>query len=361
MDERQTIERTRLSYLKMPSLRHTLRLVLVITLTAIITIGGWVGWKVYASASRITGNKNPLSLVSAFSPVDLKEVNGRTNILLAGYSKDDPGHSGAELTDSIMILSMNQSTKSAVVISVPRDLYVNVPSYGYSKINAAYEYGESDNFSEAGYANGGMGLLEKTIKQTLGVDISYYGLINYTAFKSAVDAVGGITITISSSNPRGIYDSNTGIKFANGSVTLDGQTALNLARSRGDSYYSYGFPNSDFDRTKYQQAMLLALKGKASNASVIANPLKIGELADSVGDNVKTNMQINEMETLYSVMKDVNDNNIETITLNNIEGTNLLIDYRTLNGQSALIPALGLNNFSAIDNAIDNLLAPKTQ
>lgn len=346
--------------LKIPSLKRTLRLSLSLIMLTVFVLGGWLSWKVYASASKITGNNNPISLVKAFSPVSLKEINGRTNILLAGYSADDPRHSGAELTDSMMILSINKATKSAAVISVPRDLYVNIPGYGYSKINAAYEYGEAINFSEAGYASGGMGLLEKTIKETLGIDTNYYGLINYSAFKSAVDAVGGITITINSSDPRGIYDSNTGIKLANGSVTLDGQTALNLARARGDAY-SYGYLNSDFDRTKYQQAMLVALKNKASSTSVIANPLKIGELADSVGSNVKTDMQINEMETLYSIMKGVSDSNERTITLDNVSGVNLLADYRTANGQSALIPALGIDNFNAIKTAINNLLTTHIQ
>jgi LCP family protein required for cell wall assembly len=188
-------------------LKRAAALVILIALVA----GSWLGWKIYHDAAKLTGDKNPLQLLSAFTPAALKQTDGRTNILLAGYSADDAGHQGADLTDSIMILSINQADKSAVVISVPRDLYVDIPGYGYSKINAAYEYGQSENFSAAGYPDGGMGLLEQTLTQDFGVQFNYYSLINYSAFEDAVNAVGGVTVNIQSSDPRGLYDPNTGL------------------------------------------------------------------------------------------------------------------------------------------------------
>jgi LCP family protein required for cell wall assembly len=318
---------------------------------AVLVVSAWIGWRFYAATAAATGNNNPLQLLSAFSPADLKQTNGRVNILVAGYSADDPGHSGAQLTDSIMILSINPTTKDSYVLSVPRDLWVNIPDFGYSKINAAYADGESQNFNQTGYFNGGMGLLQEVIQDNLGVNLNYYSLINYTAVKDAVNAVGGVSVTINSSDPRGLYDPYTNLKLPNGSVTLNGQQALDLMRSRGDGAGSYGFDNGDFDRIKDQQVVLLALKSKMS--SLYSNPLKIVSVVSSVGSNVKTDLQLNEMETLYSLIKDVNASNIKTYSLQKINGQQLLTSYTSYSGQSALIPFN--DDFSQIQNSVLSL------
>jgi LCP family protein required for cell wall assembly len=345
-----------------PPKRHKLRwlkrFLLAILLTALI-IGLWLGWGFYRDAAKLTGNNNPLQVASMFFPTKLKTTNGRVNILVAGYSADDPGHAGADLTDSIMLLSIDPDGKSATVISIPRDLYVNIDGVGYSKINAAYEYGS--DFNQPGYPAGGMGLLAKTIKQTLDVDVNYYGLINYEAFKSAVNAVGGVQVNIASTDPRGLYDPNTSVKLPNGPAALDGQTALNIARSRGDGYGSYGFALGDFERTKLQQDILLALKDKAGNTNIITNPFKVSSLVGAIGDNAKTDMNLREIQTLYRKSKAVNNSNIKTITLNNVDGVNLLANYRTKSGQSALIPAEGVDNFSVIQTTLNKLIYGTSQ
>src|SRR5581483_1704119 len=149
-----------------------------------------------------------------------------------------------------MLLSINTKNNTAWMLSIPRDLWVNIPNHGYNKINAVYEFGQNDNFSENGYPNGGMGELEKIVSQKLAIPIDYYALINYTAFKQSVDAVGGVSINIQSHDPRGLFDAYTHLKLPNGNVTLNGQQALDLARARGDNAagdISYGFPQSDFD------------------------------------------------------------------------------------------------------------------
>lgn len=337
------------------SIRKLLKRALLLMLVALLASGGYLGWKFYANAAKLAGSDNPFKLFSSFVPTTLQESNGRINILLAGYSADDPGHAGADLTDSIMIISVNPTTKSAVLLSVPRDLYVNIPGFGYSKINAAYEDGQSEAFSANGYPNGGMGLLEETISQDFGLQFNYDALINYAAFQDAVNAVGGVTVNIQSSDPRGLYDPNTNLNLPNGEVTLNGQQALNLARARGDGIGSYGFPQGDFNRTQYQQQLLLALKAKASSGSIISNPLKIGQLADAVGNNIQTNLTIGDMETLYYDTKGISSNNITTVTLNSYKGQDLLASYITRSGEDALIPAAGIDNYSAIQSAVQGL------
>lgn len=312
---------------------------------------GILGFKVYRNVARLTGN--PFSLFSVFKPAHLKNQDGRVNILVAGNSADDPGHEGANLTDSIMILSLDTRNHSALMLSIPRDLWVDIPGNGYSKINAAYP-------------EGGMNLLQQTVEENLGVTIDYQVLVNYTAFRDLVNAVGGITITIKSSDPRGIYDPSLDYtsryccalaNYPNGPVTLNGKQALDLARARGDAYGSYGFPQSDFDRTEHQRQMLMAIKDKVMSTNLITSPLEVSKLVDAVGNNVRTNLQLNELEALYYHTKGLADSNIQSASINQLGGKQLLTNYTTPDGQSALVPMAGLDDFSDIQAQIQKLFS----
>lgn len=337
----------------------------VITLAVVLLVAGvWVGGKFFINFQRLFGG----NVFSVFTSTKLDgEDTGRVNILLAGNSADDPGHQGANLTDSIMILSIDTKNNQAFMLSVPRDLYVAIPGHGHQKINAANVIGNADKFSQSNYPKGGMGLLEKTIEKKFGIDINYYALINYKAFKEAVDAVGGIDITIQSSDKRGLYDPDIDwsvkparkplVKLTNGKHHLTGQQALNLARARGDAYGSYGFPQGDFDRTAHQRQMLLALRQKATSAGVLTNPVRLGQLFDSVGSNVKTDLEASNMHRLYDITKDIGSNSIKSLSLNNADGKNLLDNYRTPRGESALIPAAGLDDYSQIRSFLQRVMS----
>lgn len=336
-----------------PRLRKVVIWLFVGILLGGIGVGSYLGYKAYAAASKVTQTSNPIKLISSFTRSSLDSTDGITNILIAGNSADDTGHSGAALTDSIMVVSINQTTKHATLISVPRDLWVYIPGYGYHKINAAYPYG-------------GMDLLETVIEQNLGIHCHYNVLVNYTALKEAVDAVGGIDVDIASSDSRGLYDPSidytTGgalVNLTNGTHHLTGQQALNLARARGDSYGSYGYAQSDFTRTYYQQQILLALRTKASSASVIANPIAAGNIIASLGDNISTNLTLGQMETLYNDYKK-SSANITQVTLNDVDGKNLLASYTSSDKQSALIPAAGLDNFTVIQGTLKTIINQAT-
>lgn len=320
--------------------------------------GAWFGFKFYKNIAKLTGDKNPFALLSVFHPVPLQSQNGRVNILVAGNSADDPGHNGANLTDSIMELSIDTQNNTALMLSIPRDLWVNIPGYGYGKINQAYP-------------DGGMNLLAQVVQRDLGITSDYHVLVNYQAFEDLVNAVGGISIDIQSTDPRGIYDPSIDYttrnccalaKYPNGWVTLNGHQALDLARARGDpSPYgiAYGFPDGDFDRTEHQRQMLMAVKDKADQTSVIANPFKVSALFDAVGNNITTNLKLDEIETLYTYMKKINDNNIASYNVNTLKGgnTTMLANYTSPDGQAALIPAAGLNDFSQIQAQIQRIMS----
>lgn len=338
-----------------------------IVLAAIVLIGGgWLGWNFFKNSRKVFGgDANILGFLNA---TKLKgEDKGRVNVLIAGVSTDDPGHEGAALTDSIMIASLDTVNKKAFLLSIPRDMWVSIPGYGHSKINAANAYGDADKFSDANYPAGGMGLLQKVISNNFDIDVNYYAKVNYSAFRDAVNAVGGIDVNIKSSDPRGLYDPNISkadhgpLRLKNGPQHLDGQTALNLARARGDptrdGRVAYGFERSDFTRTQNQRMMLVALKERGSSGGVVTNPLKVSQLFDVVGKNVKTDFQPSEIRRLYDLNKQVKSTDIASVSLNDFNGVNLLASYRTADGASALIPADGVDDFGSIKLNIKKLFS----
>lgn len=330
----------------------TLKRTVIVFAIILLLIGGWLGGKFIYNAHKLFGG----NILGALHATKLKgEDTGRVNILLAGNSADDPGHDGAKLTDSIMILSIDTKNNKAFMLSIPRDLWVKVNSSSHAKINSAYVVGENNDFKEDGYPDGGMGKLEQVVSESMGIDINYYALIDYQALKQAVNAVGGVDVTVKSKDPRGLYDPSIDwethgplVKLTNGTHHLSGQQALNFARARGDSYYSYGFAGSDFDRTEHQRQLLVALKSKAVSAGVISNPAKISSLSDAIGNNVKTDFNTGEVRRLYDIVKQINSNNIQSLSLNSADGKNLLMSYSTPQGQSALTPAAGIDDFSDI-------------
>lgn len=336
----------------------------LVVLALFVLSGGWLGWKVYRNTAKVFGNNNPLHVLSAFKPVPLKgEDKGRVTLLLAGNSADRSDGGGGALTDSIMLVSINTKTHDAFMLSIPRDLWVSIPGIGGSKINAANTV---TDFAENGYPKGGMGMLEKVVSEATGLPINYYALVNYTAFRDAVNNVGGIDVNIDSEDPRGIYDPSFReheggpLKLPNGVNHLNGQTALNLARARGDPFNgvsgAYGFPQSDFDRTNHQRQMMFALKDKVLSKNVLSNPNKMGNLMDSIGNNVSTDFELNELVSLYHMMKHVKSTNIQSLSLNNADGKNLLMNYRAASGQSALAPAAGVDDFSAIQAFVSKVV-----
>jgi LCP family protein required for cell wall assembly len=323
----------------------------VITLAVIVAaIGLFVAAVFLYNAHKLFGGLFP------FGTTHLRGENrGRVNILLAGNSADDPGHNGGTLTDSIMIVSIDTRHNTAFLMSIPRDLWVDIPGGGHQKINTTYSVGQADHFNERGYPKGGMGLLEKVVADNFDIPIDYYSLIDYSALRDSVNAVGGIDFTVKSDDPRGLYDPSIDwkthgplVNLSNGKHKLNGEQALDLARARGDAYGSYGFGESDFQRTKDQRQLLISLKNKIFTPGVIANPAKLTGLFNAFGSNVKTDFKLSEVHRLYDLTKKINSKDIKSLSLNDANGKNLLKSYTTVDGESALIPEAGIDDFSAI-------------
>ncbi len=350
--ERQPSIRRRSPWKKM------ILLVLAIILALLVTIVVWDIRNFSVASKKLFGTDNAWEV---FRTTELQSTpGGRTNILLVGYSADDPGHAGATLTDSILILSLDKTDQSGYMLSVPRDLYVNIPDYGAAKINEAYQAGEYMKFRETGRPRGGMGLLQKVVGDTFDIELHYYALINYTSVKEVVDALGGIDVTIKSDDERGIYDPNFPkaqggpLRLTNGTHSIDGQTALRLTRARGATYGSYGFPRSDFNRTQNQQQVFSAIKHKL-DWKLVLDPRTNGEIFAAAGANIKTDLAISEVIPFYRLLTSVPNGNLKPVTLSDIGGKNFLVGYTTPSAQSALIPAAGIDDYTDIQAAIKRL------
>jgi len=258
-----------------------------------------------------------------------------------------------------MVISYTVATKKAVIISIPRDTWVKT-KYASTKINALYHYGEDANFNETGYYKGGIGLLQKELEKMTGLDINYYAKINYNAFKEAVDAVGGIEVDIQGSDSRGIYDPNfdgqygkNALKLQNGVQTLNGTQALLLARAR-NANGGYGLARSDYDRAENQRKMLIALKNKALGINIFANPLKLNQLTDAIGNNIVTDFKTSEARRIYDLAGDPAVQ-IESIGLTT---ENVLKNYSSAGTGAALIPSSGIGDYSSIIEFIKEKVGP---
>lgn len=328
----------------------------LILLVLLVLVGGYFGWKLLMTSGKIFRGNPIAGILNQAKPLKA-DANGQSNILLFGTSEDDPQHPAADLTDSIMLASVNQKRKDAYIVSIPRDLYVDFGRAcmsGYSgKVNALYQCVKDKSGEEAGSA-----ALRQKIGEIFGVDVQYSAHLNYTVLRQAVDAVGGITVDIKGDDPRGILDRNFdwdcpkgrftcyNVKYPNGPANLNGRQALFLARARGDVPPTYGLSRSNPDRQDNQRKILLALKDKAVSAGVLTNPVKVNSLLDAVGNNLRTNFDTEEVKTLIELGKTVPSSSITNWSLEDPERP--LATASCLGGN--ICPNKGPRNFSEIQS-----------
>lgn len=313
-----------------------------------LIIGAWDARNISAASRKLFGTGDIFSLLNSG---DLQtDAGGRVNIVVAGYSADDPGHSGADLTDSIMLLSLNPANHTGYMLSVPRDLYVQIPGYGHGKINEAYN-------------DGGMPLLSGIVQNITGSAVGYYALINYSAVRGIVDALGGIDVTINSPEGR-LYDPNIDyathgplVDLTNGTHHLNGQQALNLTRARGDFLPTtpatpIGFGQSDFQRTADQRLVFSAIKSRLS-WKLILDPRQNGKIMNAVAGNVKTDIGAAQARPLFGLFNSVPTSKLQSLSLRDLNGKNYLVS--SYYEGDTLTPAAGLDDYSQIDDAISQL------
>lgn len=341
--------------------RLTKRRIVTVLVVLLLLFGAYFGIKIFMTSSKLFSG-NIFDLLGQGATLKTDQY-GRSNILVFGTSEDDPGHedAGANLTDSIMIISVDQKAKNAVMVSVPRDLWVKYGEAcmsGYEgKVNVVYECGAEDGGETAG-AN----KLMDVVGDRFGVDIQYYAHVNYTVVRDTVNAVGGITVDIDSDDPRGILDRNFDwackykchyVKWPNGPAKLNGDQALALARARNASG-GYGLGGGNFDREQYQQKIILALKDKAASAGTLANPVAVSGILDALGDNVRTNFSAGEVKTLISLAGEIPSASIKRVSL--VEPGKAVLTTGNVSGQSVVRPIAGIYDFSDVKRFVRSKL-----
>jgi LCP family protein required for cell wall assembly len=311
----------------------------VIFATRVIFDLSKVSVKNISGGSPLLGNKVQDNQITGLN-------GGRINILLIGIGGSN--HPGGLLADTIMVASVDPVNKSIAFLSIPRDLYVKYPkpAVGSGKINSVYSYGETNKKKIPG---GGGALLKQEVADILDVPINYYIRVDFSGFEKIVDALGGVTINVDKAINDPYFPADDTIHYKPFSISkgvhqMNGVTALSYARSRETT--------SDFDRSRRQQQVMVAMKDKALTLGVLANPIKLVNIIDLVGSHVETDLQTNEMEQLFTILTGVKSESITNGVIDN-STTGPLKDVNM--GGYYLVPKLGTNNFSQVQEIAHSL------
>lgn len=287
----------------------------------------------------LAGAFNPVvvSAVTGGESGKLKDTDGRTNILLLGSDQRTYGSQlYSQLTDTIIVISVGNIQKDVVIISIPRDLWVEASDGGRWKVNELYGiYG--------GREGSGTSEVIGAVEDVLGIPIHYYSMINFGLFEEVVDTLGGIDVNVetafedfeypiegreadtcgkSSSEISDMVASGYSyvqifpcryehLVFETGVVHMDGEMALKFSRSR----HGNNNEGTDFARAKRQQKVILAIKDKALSADTLFDLSKIKSLFDIYSQNVDTNLDISSIQLFYNFSKSASFSSIKTLVL----------------------------------------------
>jgi LCP family protein required for cell wall assembly len=204
-------------------------------------------------------------------PVQLEFPSRYVNIILLGSDKREDDVTWR--TDTMIVVSIDTERKVVRLLSIPRDLWVNIPGHGNDRINTADMWGE---LSQEG---SGPDLVKQTIQENLGIPIQYYVRADFDGFIEIIDAIGGVEIDVECAL--------TDIELEPGIQPMDGEQALLYARSR--------ITTNDFDRSRRQRKLLMALWGKAKSTDIIT---KIPALWVAMAGTFDTDMPLNQVLSL---------------------------------------------------------------
>lgn len=313
----------------------------------VLLLAGFITGYTFLKANQVfQGGSSALALECGVDPKRLdKEGDGRVNVLLLG--KGGQGHDGADLTDTLMIASIDTCQKEVGLLSIPRDLYVKMPGDGSMKINAVYatakEYALYEGATPEEAEKKGIEATEQVIENVTGIPMHYYAMVDFEAFRKAIDTVGGIDVDVKETlyDPTVAWENNWNPTIATAGVNhFDGKKALLYARSRN------GSSRGDFDRAERQREILLALQNKVLSLGTFTNPVKLTQLMTAFGDHVQTNLSVDDIMALYKVMGGVEDHKVVSISL--ADPPNDFVTTDNIGGLSVVVPKAGTYDYDAI-------------
>lgn len=285
------------------------------------------------------------------------EEQDRVNFVLLGVGGKN--HDGGNLADTLIVASFQPSTHKVTMMSIPRDLTVPMTGYGWRKINSASSLAEAKEPGSGGQA------MADLVGDILEMPIHYYLRVDFAGFIKIIDDMGGVEVEVANTlddysypimgqedNPN-YYSRFEHLHIEAGRQKMDGELALKYARSR----HGVGSEGSDFARSKRQQKILEAVKAKLFNASTIFNPKLIMNIIGDAEDHITTNLTSEELVSLWQLVKDVDQNKITSVTIDNSpEG--LLQDMTGQDGAYMLTPRTG--DFNQIINRFNQAFATTT-
>jgi LCP family protein required for cell wall assembly len=241
------------------------------------------------------------------------------------YRQDVPDE-GPPRTDTIMLVSLDPVGMTAGILSIPRDLWVNIPGFGFDKINKAYFDAEAYRLP-----GGGPALAMQTVQDLLGIPVNYYAVVDFYSFTTLIDDIGGIDVNVPESTLKidPIGPGNT-IKLHKGLNHLDGATALAYARDRNTA-------GGDFDRARRQQQVIYAIRDKVLSLNMLPTlAASAPKLYRAAANGLRTNLTLDQVIALAWTAKGIPSQNITS----GIIGPDQLQSITSINGLEVLVPNL---------------------
>jgi len=258
------------------------------------------GYSVPASSTGgdVSGSDQQVEL----QPLPRIEQHERVNVLLLGID-ERISEQGPWRTDTMIVLTVDPATRTAGMLSIPRDLWVSIPGFEENRINTAHFLGDLQ-----AYPGGGPALAKKTTQRNLGIPIHYYVRINFVGFEKVIDTIGGVDIDVPQDiNDPKFPDSGFGydpLYIPAGQHHMDGRLALKYARTRHGS--------SDFDRIRRQQQVIMAVHDRVMQLGLLPRLLpRLPQLVDSMSDAIQTDMPLGELWALGQLAREIDRDHIK--------------------------------------------------
>ena len=249
--------------------------------------------------------------------------NTRVNILLMGLDYRDWEAGEYPRSDTMLLATVDPVTKTAGLLSIPRDLWVNIPGYDYAKINTAYYLGEANKLP-----GGGPGLAIQTVEDFLGVPIHFYAQVDFTAFVRLVDEIGGVKIKVEEELTIDPVGDSPKVHLTPGTYTLNGELALAYARNRKTD-------GGDFDRARRTQQVIMAIRDRVLQFNMLPTLVaKAPILYEEVKAGVRTNMTLDQAIRLAALLQSLPAESIH----NAVIGPGQVEPAKSPDGLDILIP-----------------------
>lgn len=246
----------------------------------------------------------------------------RVNMLVMGLDFRDWEAGETPRTDTMILFTLDPITKTAGFLSIPRDMWVNIPGFDYNKINTAYYLGEQNQ-----YPGGGPALAAETIEHFLGVPVHFYAQVDFSAFERFIDEIGGIVLHVES--PITIYPiGKPKVTLEPGGYRVGGDYALAYARTR---YTELG----DFDRATRQQEVIMAIRWQILSAEMLPTlAAKAPTLYQELASGIRTNLTLEQVVQLAYLSSQVQWENIK----HGIIGPDVVINAESPDNLKIMIP-----------------------